>query len=206
MTLQHFFPTQLWVAQAPAAVATKLNRPLAKEARTLETLDDAGLRWCKKNYPEGYTSYASITDLPYRSSNFGALKRWIDGEARKFARALELDLMEGRLEMTTCWVNIMRQHCTHAYHLHPLSTISGTYYVEVPKRAGALKIEDPRLPAFMGSPPRITQARPENRRFHEFHPKPGQLILFESWLKHEVPQNFSSKERISVSFNYDWIR
>jgi uncharacterized protein (TIGR02466 family) len=206
MSLHRFFPTQLWVARAPASLAPRLNRQLAREARTLEEIDDAGVKWCRKNYKGGYTSYASITDLPYRSSNFGELKKWIDGEARKFSRALDMDLMTGRLEMTTCWVNVMRQHCQHSFHLHPLSAISGTYYVEVPKGAGALKIEDPRLAGFMGSPPRHSKARLENQRFQDFKPAPGDLILFESWLKHEVPQNHSTKERISVSFNYDWIR
>lgn len=206
MSLHRFFPTQLWVARVPASLQGRLNRQLAREARMLEEIDDTGAKWCRKNYRGGYTSYASITDLPYRSSNFGELKKWIDGEARKFARALDMDLMSGRLEMTTCWVNIMRQHCQHSFHIHPLSAISGTYYVEVPKGAGALKIEDPRLTGFMGSPPRHSKARVENQRFHDFKPSPGDLILFESWLKHEVPQNHSAKERISVSFNYDWIR
>ncbi|MBU6375461.1 MAG: hypothetical protein KGQ59_05655 [Bdellovibrionales bacterium] len=206
MSIQKFFPTQLWISQAPARVSSQLNRKLAREARMLEQIDSQGVKWCRKNYKGGYTSYASITDMPYRSSNFAELKRWIDGEAKKFAQALDMDLMEGRLEMTTCWVNVMRQHCMHSYHLHPLSAISGTYYVEIPKDSGAFKIEDPRLPAFMGSPPRTAKAKIENKRFQEFQPQAGQLILFESWLKHEVPQNHSSKERISVSFNYDWIR
>jgi len=206
MSLQTFFPTQLWVSQAPSALSKKLNPQLAREAKSFELLDDAGHKWCRKNYVSGYTSYASITDLPYRSTTFERLKKWIDAEAKKFAQSLELDLQGGRLEMTTCWVNVMGKNCTHAYHLHPLSTLSGTYYVQVPPGSGSLKIEDPRLPGFMGSPPRKPKAKRDNQRFHAFHPVAGQLILFESWLKHEVPPNQSDEERISVSFNYDWIR
>jgi uncharacterized protein (TIGR02466 family) len=206
MSLHRFFPTQLWVSQAPKSLSTRLNRLITKEARQLEAWDDTGTRWCRKNYPGGYTSYASVTDLPQRSSTFSELRSWINREVARFSRSLELDLLQGRLEMTTCWVNIMRENCTHPFHLHPLSTISGTYYVEAPRGAGCLKIEDPRIASFMTSPPRAARARLENQRFHEFQPQPGQLILFESWLKHEVPQNRSKKERISVSFNYDWIR
>ena len=206
MSLRHCFPTQLWIARAPASLSGKFLRQTAKEARAMEQIDDVGVKWCRKNYPGGYTSYASIADLPYRSSNFAKLKGWIDREAAKFARALDMDLMDGRLEMTTCWVNVMRRGCSHSFHLHPLSTISGTFYVDVPAGSGALKIEDPRLPAFMASPPRLEKARMENRRFHDISPSPGTLILFESWLKHEVPQNRSAGERVSVSFNYDWIR
>jgi uncharacterized protein (TIGR02466 family) len=32
----------------------------------------------------------------------------------------------------------------------------------------------------------------------------GELILFESWLRHEVVANPVRSERISISFNYDW--
>jgi uncharacterized protein (TIGR02466 family) len=30
----------------------------------------------------------------------------------------------------------------------------------------------------------------------------GRFILFESWLRHEVPPNLSKKPRVSISFNY----
>lgn len=29
-------------------------------------------------------------------------------------------------------------------------------------------------------------------------------LLWESWLRHEVPMNLAEEERISVSFNYEW--
>jgi uncharacterized protein (TIGR02466 family) len=37
-------------------------------------------------------------------------------------------------------------------------------------------------------------------------PKAGDIIMFESWLKHEVPPHHTNDERISVSFNYDWFQ
>ena len=57
--------------------------------------------------------------------------------------------------MTDCWINIMSQHATHSLHLHPLSTLSGTYYVQVPTKSPGLKFEDPRLERFMAAPPRL---------------------------------------------------
>ena len=33
----------------------------------------------------------------------------------------------------------------------------------------------------------------------------GNLILFESWLRHGVASNTASGERISISFNYNWV-
>jgi hypothetical protein len=42
-------------------------------------------------------------------------------------------------------------------------------------------------------------------RYVQLNPKNGRLVLFESWVKHEVPPNLSSQERIRISFNYDWV-
>lgn len=58
---------------------------------------------------------------------------------------------------------------------------------------------------FMASPPRKENAQERNQRFVELKPQAGHLVLFESWMRHEVPQNQSSTERISISFNYDWV-
>ena len=32
----------------------------------------------------------------------------------------------------------------------------------------------------------------------------GNVILFESWLRHEVAANRIEEERISISFNFNW--
>lgn len=199
MSLKSLFSTQIWTTELPAAKASKLNPQLSKEAYAFKELDRAGTQWSKNNYDSGYTSYGTITDLPYRSPSFAGLKKVIDGEVKKYLKALRIAPPSGRIEMSTCWVNIMGRHCHHSFHLHPLSLISGTYYVQVPKGAGNFKIEDPRLGLFMGRP---CQDNP----FWNFGPKPGALLLFESWLRHEVPANQSDQDRISVSFNYDWIR
>jgi uncharacterized protein (TIGR02466 family) len=93
---------------------------------------------------------------------------------------------------------------SHSLHLHPLSVISGTYYVRVPKGSQGLKFEDPRLSRYMGAPPRLAAAAERNRAWVVMPAAPGGLLLFESWLRHEVVANAASSERVSVSFNYGW--
>lgn len=58
---------------------------------------------------------------------------------------------------------------------------------------------------FMASPPRKNNAQERNQRFVELKPQEGHVVLFESWMRHEVPKNQSDGERISISFNYDWV-
>ena len=98
----------------------------------------------------------------------------------------------------------MPARSVHSLHLHPTSFISGTYYVAVPKGAGALKFEDPRLASLMAAPPRRTDAPQRFRSFVSVPARAGDLLLFESWLRHEVPPARFDGERISISFNYAW--
>jgi uncharacterized protein (TIGR02466 family) len=56
----------------------------------------------------------------------------------------------------------------------------------------------------MLSPLRRKDAAQELQPFVYVKPEVGELLLWESWLRHEVPMNMSEEERISVSFNYNW--
>ena len=74
----------------------------------------------------------------------------------------------------------------------------------MPDGAGAIKFEDPRHQMMMASPTRKKDAREELKPFIYVAPKVGDVLLWESWLRHEVPMNMAENERISVSFNYSW--
>lgn len=166
--------------------------------------DEAGKKWCKKNGYPGYTSYASLNDLPWRFPAFKALTKAIDLHVKTFAKELEFDLGKGKLIMDSLWVNVLPIGGFHAAHIHPNSVISGTYYVAVPEGASALRVEDPRHAMMMAAPPRKAKAREENRAFISLTPSPGTVFLWESWLRHDVPINAAKTERISISFNYNW--
>lgn len=166
--------------------------------------DEAGQSWCEENGYPGYTSYASLTDLPWRFPIFGDLVKSLDAHVAAFAEHLEFDLGDRGLVLEDLWINILPEGGTHASHIHPHSVISGTTYVAMPDGTSSLKLEDPRLPMMMAAPPRRKEVREELRTFVYAAPKVGEVLLWESWLRHEVPPNMSEEERISVSFNYKW--
>lgn len=166
--------------------------------------DAAGRAWCRANAYGGYTSYASLDDLPQRASVFAELKAKLDRHARAFAEALAFDLGGRRLKLDSLWVNVLKPGAAHSGHIHPHSVISGTVYVATPKGASALKLEDPRLPLMMAAPPRRPDAPDELKPFVYLQPQPGTVLMWESWLRHEVPANQARAERISISFNYAW--
>jgi uncharacterized protein (TIGR02466 family) len=182
----------------------RFNQDLADEVAGLRDADVTGQRWSAKNYPGGYTSYGSHDKLHCISSSFAALEKALDRHVKQYAKDLGYDLRGRRLGMTDCWVNMMAGAVTHGLHLHPLSFISGTYYVQVPKGAAAIKFEDPRLDRLMAAPPKRDDVAPRERLHYSVKPKAGEVVLFESWLRHEVPPSFTVQDRISVSFNYAW--
>ncbi|MGE0762683.1 MAG: TIGR02466 family protein [Bdellovibrionales bacterium] len=201
--IKNLFPTKIWQsALAPASTLKRLNRELERDIQVIMDLDQAGWRWSKSNYAGGYTSYSSMAQLHLRFAPFMELKTLIDRKVVGFAKANEWDMQGRRLCMTDCWINVMPNLVHHGLHLHPQSLISGTYYVQLPKGSGALKFEDPRLGLFMAAPPRKAKAAPETRAFYSIQPKVGQVVLWESWLRHEVTANRGTSERISISFNY----
>jgi uncharacterized protein (TIGR02466 family) len=205
MTTQSLFPTLIYSAQLQHAGWRRLNRQLLRECQQLREDDSGGQRWSLKNYPGGYTSYNSVSRMHQFSPTFAQLERYLNRHVKRFAAKLDFDLAERPLVMTDCWVNIMPRQVVHGLHLHPLSTLSGTYYVQVPKGSPGLKFEDPRLDRFMAAPPRLAESRTANRSWIVLPASAGQLVLFESWLRHEVAPNPVDAERVSISFNYSWF-
>jgi uncharacterized protein (TIGR02466 family) len=199
------FPTQVYSARLEGAPSGRLNDRLLRECRQLSLDDAAGRRWSAKSYPGGYTSYGSAHRMHTMSPTFAALERAIDRHVARFAASLALDLAGRALTMTDCWINIMPRGAAHGLHLHPLSTISGTYYVKTPRGCPGLKLEDPRLERMMAAPPRRAKAARENRPWVVLPAEAGSVLLFESWLRHEVPANLTAGERVSISFNYGWF-
>lgn len=204
MSVQTLFPTQVYHGALMRTGGEVLRKRLLRECLQLPEDDLAGQRWSAKNYPGGYTSYGSVCRLQTVSPTFAELERRLRRHVNAYVKALQWELGGRALVMTDCWVNVMPPGVVHSLHLHPLSVVSGTYYVRTPPRSSGLKLEDPRLDRFMAAPPRRADADREHRSWVTLPARAGYLSLFESWLRHEVPPNPAASERISISFNYAW--
>ena len=199
------FVTRLYRAGLNDQARKKVDyAELARSCNAIAEDDEAGQAWCEENGYSGYTSYSSLNDLPWRFPIFGDLEKGLDVHVAAFVKDLGFDLQGRKLKCDSLWINILPEGGSHASHIHPHSVISGTTYVAMPEGTSALKLEDPRLPMMMHAPLRLKSAGQEVQPFVYVKPSVGEVLLWESWLRHEVPMNMSEEERVSVSFNYGW--
>ncbi len=199
---EQFFVTHIYKAMLRGRGARRLNEELGAAVAVIAADDTAGQRWSSENGYKGYTSYASLNDLAWRMPEFASLEGHLDRHVADFAATLDFDLSGQKLVLDSMWINVLEPGGVHGAHIHPHAVISGTYYVDVPDGAAAIRFEDPRLAMMMAAPVRKADAHPGNRTFVTVAPKPGMVLLWESWLRHDVAMNRSQLPRISVSFNY----
>jgi uncharacterized protein (TIGR02466 family) len=202
--------SSLFVTRLYRAALSELGKKKVDYSELLQSClaisedDEAGQAWCEENGYPGYTSYASLNDLPWRAPIFADLEKALDAHVAAFVKDLGFDLQGKKLKCGSFWINILPEGGNHSSHIHPHSVISGTTYVAMPKGTSALKLEDPRLPMMMHAPLRLKKAGRELQSFVYVKPEVGEVLLWESWLRHEVPMNMAEEERVSVSFNYEW--
>src|SRR3954453_9726749 len=180
------FATMLYEAELGDAA---LLADLAHSIRSFAEDDEAGRRWSKEHRYAGYTSYASLDDLPKRDPALADLAKLLARHAALFAKDCGFGLKR-KPKLDSLWVNLLKAGGQHSGHIHPHSIISGALYVEVPEGSGAIRFEDPRLPLMMAAP-----TRPDT--FIKLEPRPGLLLMWESWLRHEVLPGAGKGERLS---------
>lgn len=106
------------------------------------------------------------------------------------------------LRVESMWININHPYSYNSNHIHPNSYISGVYYVKVPENSGNLVLRHPsNLISIFTPSDVIKQFNLLNSSKWNIEPKDGDLVMFPSWIEHEVTQNISGEDRISIAFN-----
>jgi uncharacterized protein (TIGR02466 family) len=203
-SVSSLFATRIYGAPLGGPTCEPLLGELLQASLSIAEDDDAGQRWSEEHGYPGYTSYGSLSDLAWRDPSFKALVPHLDAHVVRYAEAAAFDLGERRLALDSLWINVLEPGGFHSGHIHPHSVVSGTLYLQTPEGASAIRFEDPRLPMMMAAPQRRRDAPPDLRTSHTVAAAAGQVLLWESWLRHEVPLNAADDLRVSVSFNYRW--
>ena len=100
--------------------------------------------------------------------------------------------------ITGCWANVNPHGPYHPTHNHPNNFLSGVYYVAVPEVGSHLVFQDPRPVSIM---PRTEKLDRVTSNAFVAQPQAGRMVMFPSWLRHHVPSNEGTTERISIAFN-----
>ena len=195
---RNLFATRLYEAELQVP---ELLQALAHSIRTLAEDDEAGRRWSRDKGYKGYTSYASLNDLPQRDPAFAELRTVLTRHAGALAKELAFSLPH-KPKLDSLWVNLLKPGGHHTAHIHPHSILSGTLYVEAQKGSGPIRFEDPRLPLMMAAPVRRDDAPEEMRPFVSIEPRPGLLVMWVSLVRNEVLAGPAKADRLSISFNF----
>ena len=108
------------------------------------------------------------------------------------------------------WVNINEKHHYNEWHIHPMSTLSGTYYIkhDGSKENGDIIFKHPKdLYMSLSHWPSglVIKNNVVTAGIIKITPKPNMLFIFPSWVEHKVETNLKDDTRISLSFNVEFI-
>lgn len=184
--IQEFFPTPLWVVDIPAADAVAFNANLKAEIEKIIAP--------RPKVPSG-SNWQTPQDLHTRPA-FADFTKLVEKVAHSIAQHLQVEQFP--MMITGCWANINPPGTYHPTHNHPNNYLSGVYYVAVPETGSQLLFQDPR-PAMII--PRTAKLGRITANAAITQTPPGRMVIFPSWLRHHVPTNEGTTERISIAFN-----
>lgn len=200
-TYAYLFPSCVAIKNLPSWLA-KLEEPTKKYLDLSRNADRVW--WDGPNIP-GVT-----TNFKYRleqQPEFADFCDFLKDEAKKFL--VENGIVEssirpfGKLEL---WANEMIRGSFHRRHVHPGSIVSGTFYIEAPEDSPSIVMYDPRLAREMLFTPGEVDTKGNSALWTETYFKPynGLLLMWNSWMPHQVPVSMSDKPRIALSFNISY--
>ena len=182
------FPTLIWLADLAPEAYEPINEMIAAKLDAL-----TGPR------VQSYRTETFQTEQTlFRDPEFAPLCTAIHKLA--VAALEQLAIAYEEIGLTAMWANINPPGAKHTIHAHPNNFLSGVYYVQCDAKANTIRFHDPRGAAEAIMPPRAQQ-NVYNTNVIELETKPGRLVLFPAWLKHDVPTNLSERERISLAYN-----
>jgi uncharacterized protein (TIGR02466 family) len=184
-------------ANFPTPIAKTSNTKLAEEMLPVcrKILDDPKYVTNQWDYKNTYTNGEGIEVLP----QIEKFKQYILSVGREFLTSIGYDPVAIQGRVPQIFTSQMNEKDSHGRHSHAGAILSGVFYLNVPHGSSPIMFYDPR-------PHRDTICLPIkadsefNRSCITFHPMVGDLVIWESWLHHEVIPN-NCKDRVTLVFN-----
>jgi len=173
---------------ATPLLITKYEGNIDKELKFIEKL---------KYEPNGINgNFRSSNSYVFEKKQLKKIKNFCQQSIDMFTKNVWLSTT--KLIITQSWCNKNPKGSIHHEHMHPNSILSGVMYFRLDKH----------LPPIMFSKTQFESLKISFEKYNSLNSQTfylpavaGELILFPSHLKHSVPINTSTDERISLSFN-----
>lgn len=154
------------------------------------------------NYKNGVTTYFSNSSEFANDVDLLPLHKLIQDVVAPVARMQGVNMDKFGVEVTEMWLNRMGKGAAHGAHVHPSGHYSGTLYVNADDTAAPIRFYNPVAKLWRFCPLPVSQDDNEvTCEFVTHMPTEGKMLLWNSWLEHEVLENHSTDFRDSISFN-----
>ena len=174
------------------------NDKLYKDCLRLKRKEPMGNKVSNRG---GYQSGQLLGHTDEKDYSFKSLSESIAKQAGIFAEGINLEVKK----LKDLWYNInnYKDHNIVHNHIGHNNKLSGVYYVKAPKNSGNLVLDHPSNLVELTWAVNIPKGHHNTftSSVWQFVPKPGQLLIFPSWLEHSVEANLSKSPRVSFSFN-----
>ena len=143
----------------------------------------------------------SLNDKILESMEMSSLKSFITEQLNIYTKRILRIREENEIYITQSWANTAGINQFHPRHIHPNSIISGVLFITGEEGDGLPPLRFHRGNNLIPLELQYEEPNDFNGGCHWFTPIRGRLLLFPSLIEHDVQENKTSKERVTISFN-----
>ena len=192
-TILEYFPQTIQISKPPNF--EKINSTLLAAINEIcRTTPNSKPRHWAGNL---YTTAGNRNQLMNEPS-FSELTNFITTEIEVFASINSIKKCNSNFFIDSMWLNKFKIKDSMDQHCHPNSLFTGVYFVKVPSNSGLLAFDSPSAEQMINPPIKISNQY--NMRQAGFKMSAGDLVIFNSHLKHRVLLHNVEEERISIGF------
>lgn len=170
----------------------KLSKEIVPIFKEIEQNDNN-----KYDYVNGYTNYSPNTNI-LELENLLDLQSFITNSIKQIHNRLELTTP---IKLINSWFSIGRKNSMHERHNHLPAVWSGVYYIQAKNDDGNITFFNENLKSNWP----FCETSLDNiltRQIFTIQPETGLMLVFPSYLEHQVHLNNTNNERIAISFNF----
>ncbi len=112
------------------------------------------------------------------------------------------EYVPNKQRIVAMWAIINKKNSYNVRHNHQNCYLSSAYYIKKPENSGDITFYDPKESKTYRFP-EVEKHTSYSAQSITIKPEEGDLLIFPSYLQHEVGINLSNEERVVVSFNID---